>query len=339
MPTRICVWTMVCLSAAVTLQGAWKTRADAPPRKVVIASAQLRFGGTPEERLEIFRRGFEEASRTEIAGERGLDLVVFPEFALQREAREAADQAIGLDEPIVRQLREIVRQHRAWTVAPITLREADGERCSNAAVLFDRAGEVAGVFRKVHPMVDPDGRFEAGVTPGAAYPVFECDFGRVGILICWDMSYPEAWTALAEGGAEIVALPSASPQTLRPAAEALRHCYYVVTSTPRDNAALFDPIGRTVAQVTESGMLVHEVDLSYAVVHWSETLRNGQALTERYGDRVDGSYSSREDTGIFWSNDPAITIGEMMRELELREMPVTIETVKRARNRAVGAAR
>ncbi len=330
---------MVCLLAATTLQGAWKTRADAPPRKVVIASAQLHFGGTPEERLEIFRRGFEEASRTEIARERGLDLVVFPEFALQREAREAADQAIGLDEPIVQQLREIVRQHRAWTVVPITLREADGERCSNAAVLFDRAGEVAGVFRKVHPMVDPDGRFEAGVTPGAAYPVFECDFGRVGILICWDMSYPEAWTALAEGGAEIVALPSASPQTLRPAAEALRHCYYVVTSTPRDNAALFDPIGRTVAQVTESGMLVHEVDLSYAIVHWSETLRNGQALTERYGDRVDGSYSSREDTGIFWSNDPVITIGEMMRELELREMPVTVETVKRARDRAVGAAR
>ena len=178
------------------------------------------------------------------------------------------------------------------------------------------------------------GVFEGGVTPGEGYPVFDCDFGRLGILICWDMSYEEAWNALAAGGAEIVALPSASPQTLRPAAQALRHHYYVMTSTPRDNAAVFDPIGRTAAQATAPGVLVHEIDLAYAILHWSETLREGRALTERFGAKVGGSYSTREDTGVFWSNDPQLSIGAMIRELGLREMPETMERVEAARKAA-----
>ncbi len=325
----------MCVASAVRGEAAWRSRADQPPRKVVVASAQLRFAGSVDERLELIRSGLAEAGRKTAEQGKRLDVVVFPEFALQREGRSAAEQALGLEEPWVKQLKDFVREHRAWTVVPLTLREEDG-RCSNAAVLFDRAGEVAGVFRKVHPMKDPDGRFEAGVTPGDAYPVFECDFGKLGILICWDMSYPEAWAALANAGAEIVVLPSASPQTLRPAAEALRHHYHVVTSTLRDNASLFDPIGRTIAQITQPGMLVHEIDLSYAILHWSPTLQEGRALKERYGEKVGGTYSSREDTGVFWSNDPEITIGQMIRKLGLREMPEVVAEVEAARTERAG---
>ena len=218
----------------------------------------------------------------------------------------------------------------------MTLREpAEKGRVSNAAVLLNRAGRVAGIFRKVHPVADPDGTFEGGVTPGDAYPVFNCDFGRLGILICWDMSYNEAWDALAAGGAEIVALPSASPQTLRPSAQALRHHYYVVNSAPRDNASVFDPIGRTIAQVTQApGMVVQEIDLAYAILHWSETFHEGDALRQRFGSRVGGTYSSREDTGVFWSNDPQLTIGAMARELGFKELPAEIERMEQARLRS-----
>ncbi len=321
-------------TAGVTAKEAFVSRADQAPRKVVVAAAQMRLAGSLEERLEKIRGGLEKAASHAASSGKRLDLVVFPEFALQREGRTAAEQAVGGDEPAMAALSEIVGRYGAWVVMPMTLRESDGERCSNAAVLFDRAGRRAGVFRKVHPMLDADGRFEGGVTPGEAYPVFECDFGRLGIMICWDMAYPEAWAALAANGAEIVAVPSASPQTLRPAAEALRHGYHVVTSAPRDNASLFDPIGRTIAQATEPGMLVAEIDLSYAILHWSETLREGRALTERYGARVGGMYSPREDTGIFWSNDPAVTIGQMIRELGLREMPAVVAEVEAARREA-----
>ena len=82
---------------------------------------------------------------------------------------------------------------------------------------------------------------ETGTTPGGSFPVFECDFGRVGIQICFDMLYPDGWEALARQGAEIVALPSDSPQTTYPAFYALQHRYYVVSAVPRDHAAVYSP--------------------------------------------------------------------------------------------------
>ena len=268
--------------------------------------------------------------------------MVFPEFAFLREKGVTADErAVELKGPVLDTLGEKAREHHTWIVAPMTLREPESSgKLSNAAVLLDREGRVAGIFRKVHPIVDADGTFEGGVTPGETYPVFECDFGRLGLLICWDMGYEDAWRALAAAGAELVVVPSASPQTLRPAAEALRHHFYVATSTPRDNASIFDPIGRTISQVTQApGTAVREIDLAHALLHWSERLQEGRALKERFGERVGGDYSSREDTGVFWSNDPTTSIGAMIRELGLSEMQAEIDRMEAARQRALADPR
>ncbi|MGH9817237.1 MAG: carbon-nitrogen hydrolase family protein, partial [Candidatus Acidiferrales bacterium] len=175
---------------------------------------------------------------------------------------------------------------------------------------------------------------EGGVTPGSDFPVFECDFGRLGILICWDMVYEEAWEAMARGGAEIVALPSASAQNVRPMAAAMRHHYYVVNSTPKTSVSVFNPIGLPIAESRLPGVLVCEIDLAYAVLHWSSALKEGRAFTRKFGSKVSHSYSVQEGTGVFWSNDPAMSIGAMMRELGLWEMPEAIERSRRAQDRA-----
>jgi predicted amidohydrolase len=231
-----------------------------------------------------------------------------------------------MKDPALLAIAAKAREYQTWIVAPMILRE-EGQQdlATNAAVLLDRAGAVAGVYRKVHPVADGRGILEGGVTPGNDFAVFDCDFGRLGILICYDMSYPPAWQAMADAGAEIVAVPSASPQTLRPSAEALEHRFYVVTSTPRDNASMFNPIGMTIAQTTNNKVLVHEIDLSYAILHWTANLEDGRALTRRFGNRVGYVYSSREDTGVFWSNDPTMSVGAMVKELGLREMAEALE--------------
>jgi hypothetical protein len=78
-------------------------------------------------------------------------------------------------------------------------------------------------------------------------------------------------------------------------------------------------------------VVVQEIDLAYAILHWVEELQEGRILRDRFGSRVGGQYSSREDTGVFWSNDPAISIGSMIREFGLREMPAEIERMDRER--------
>lgn len=333
-----CGWAACPEAPGETTEPRFVSRANTAPRKVVIGSTVARFEGPVERRLQLVETLLNvaaEQAATKYPG-RGLDLMVFPEFTLRRdEGRNAAEQAVILEGPVLHVLGSAARRHHAWLVVPMVLRETGAAgRLSNAAVLINREGEVAGLYRKAFPVADDRGVFEGGVTPGDTYPVFNCDFGKLGILICWDMSYEEVWDRLAAGGAEIVALPSASPQTIRPVAQALRHRYYVVNSTQRDNVSLVDPIGRIVVQVTDApGVLVHQIDLSYAILHWTETLRGGEALTERYGHRVGYDYSQREDSGVFWSNDPQLTVGEMIRALGWREMPETIERVRAARER------
>ena len=130
-----------------------------------------------------------------------------------------------------------------------------------------------------------------------------------------------------------MAVPTASPQNIQPAAQARRHHYFVVNSAPRDNASVFDPIGRTIAQQTIApGVVVQQIDLAFAILHWSETLHEGRALTNRF--QAGGSYSTREDTGVFWSNDPQHSIGSMIRDLGLREMSAEIERMEAARLKA-----
>jgi predicted amidohydrolase len=326
------------LFAQVEPKAVFQSRADSPPRKVVIATLMIKLRGAAGDRTGIVADLIDKAA-TEAARrnpDNGLDLVVLPEYALQSESGNSAlTRSVSLKDPALLALGAKAREHRTWIIVPMILREDGSEKiATNAAVLLNREGAVAGVYRKVFPVADEHGVLEGGVTPGNDFPVFDCDFGRLGILICYDMSYPASWEALAAAGAEIVAVPSESPQTVRPSAEALQHRYYVVTSTPRANASMFDPIGMTIAQTTSSGVLVHEIDLSYATLHWAPTLQDGRALSHRFGDRVGYTYSSREDTGVFWSNDPAMSIGAMIKQLGFREMASALEYSRQLQDQA-----
>jgi hypothetical protein len=162
---------------------------------------------------------------------------------------------------------------------------------------------------------------EGGATPGDALPVFNCDFGKLGIQICYDMEFDDGWAELGRRGAELIAWPTQSPQTSQPAFRAKQQRGYIVSSTWRHNASIFEPTGKIAAQITPpQNILVHELDLSYAILPWSSKLRNGEALKKAYGDKVGFRYYEDEDCGIFWSNDPGITVGEMVRSIGVLEI-------------------
>jgi predicted amidohydrolase len=238
-------------------------------------------------------------------------------------------------------MRAKAQQLVTYIVLPLFLMENRAKGlCTNAAALLDRAGKVMGIYRKVHPVAARESAvLEDGVAPGKEFPVFECDFGRLGIQICFDMEYDDGWEALARQGAEIVVWPSQSPQTVRPAAYAMRHRYYVVSSTWRNNASIFEPTGMMAAQILPpERVLVHQMDLSYLLLPWQPALRNGEALREKYGTKVGYHYSEAEDRGLFWSNDPAMPIGRMVRELNLELFDATIERNRKLQDAIRGGA-
>ncbi len=83
--------------------------------------------------------------------------------------------------------------------------EKEGSLIYNTGVLMDRGGNIAGKYRKVQlPLAEA----EFGVTPGCEFPVFDTDFGKIGILICFDHFFPEPARILSYNGAEIIFVPT-----------------------------------------------------------------------------------------------------------------------------------
>ncbi|HXX22045.1 MAG TPA: carbon-nitrogen hydrolase family protein [Terriglobia bacterium] len=298
-----------------------------PPRKVIVGTAMQAFWGEYpglEKRLEqlggIVDQMVEESKRKY---GRSMDLAVLPEVAVTGEVTgEAVESSVPFEGRVKEAFARKAQEHQCYIVVPMYLLEDKGRKiCSNVAILVGRKGEVVGTYRKLHLAV-PVGSdsMEGGMTPGKEVPVFDCDFGKLGMQICFDMEYDYGWDQLARKGAELVAWPTQSPQTAQPAFRAMRHRYYIVSSTWRNNASIFEPTGRITAQIKPpEQVLVQEIDLSYALLPWSKELRNGEALREKYGDKVGFRYYEDEDRGIFWSNDPSVTIGQMVRSIGVAE--------------------
>jgi len=317
---------------------------DQPPRKVIVGTVMQPFWGKHpglEKRLDQLTTIVDRMqAESEMKYGRGLDLAVLPEMALTGEGKaggEVADWSYPLEGPIHDTFTQEARKIHSYIVVPtFLLEDRASKRCSNAAILFGRKGEVVGIYRKVHLVVDTDSdSLEHGSTPGMEEPVFQCDFGKLGIQICYDMDFDYGWRELARQGAELIAWPTQSPQTSQPASRAKRNHCYIVSSTWRSNASIFEPTGKIVSQVKwpasekkveagnlippEDNILVQDLDLSYAILPWSSTLQNGEGLKQMYGDKVGYRYYEDEDCGMFWSNNPHMTIRRMLRSLGLIE--------------------
>ncbi len=327
-------------SAALT--GAPQSTSGLPPRKVIVGTAMQSFWGPYpglEKRLEqlagmVDRMAQESKSRYG----RGLDLAILPETAITGEAGgDALACSVAFPGAVGETFARTAREHRCYVIVPTYLREShDSKRCSNAAVLVDRTGKVAGTYRKVHLVVASDGKtMEGGSSPGQELPVFDCDFGKLAIQICYDMEFDRGWQELARKGAELIAWPTQSPQTAQPAARAMQQRCYIVSSTWRHNASVFEPTGKITAQVRPpEQVLVQEIDLSYAILPWSSKLRNGKALQERYGEKIGFRYYDDEDCGIFWSNDPRTPVRQMVQSLGLLEAEDELARVRESYRRA-----
>jgi len=322
---------------AANSAGSVRTTSNTPPRKVIVGTAMQAFWGQYpglQSRLEQLGGIVDQmAAQAEKSYGRGLDLAVLPEVAITGEAgNDAVDHSVPFEGEVQDAFTRKAREHRCYIVVPTYLLESKAKkRCSNAAVLVGRQGEVLGTYRKVHLVVSLErGTMEGGAAPGDALPVFNCDFGKLGIQICYDMEFAEGWAELARRGAELVAWPTQSPKTSLPAARARQQRCYIASSTWRHNASLFEPTGKIVAQIKPpQSILVQELDLSYALLPWSSKLRNGEALRQAYGGKVGFRYYEDEDCGIFWSNDPQITIGEMVRSIGVLELEEELARVKK----------
>jgi len=192
------------------------------------------------------------------------DLVVLGEtLTYYNSGRTPAEVAEPIPGPSTEYFGGLAKKHNLYIVAG--LYERSGCLVHNVAVLIGPDGNLVGKYRKV---TLPDGEWNAGVTPGSDYPVFETRFGKLGMMICYDGFFPEVARQLTLRGAEIIAWPvwGCNPELAR--ARATENHVYLVSSTYEDISrewmltAIWDHTGQTIGLAKEWGDIAFaEVDL------------------------------------------------------------------------------
>jgi predicted amidohydrolase len=139
------------------------------------------------------------------AADRGAELIVLPEYlnamGLDREAaRHRAAEPGG----IIEQAREFCRDAAGWLLLPII--EQRGALIYNAAHLFSPSGDTILRYDKTHLTITE--RRDLGLTPGDAVPVVDTPLGRIGVMTCYDIYFPEVARLLSLQGADLIIFPS-----------------------------------------------------------------------------------------------------------------------------------
>ena len=143
----------------------------------------------------------------ETAAAQGARIVVLPELANTGYVFASRAEAFSLAEPV-----PAGPTSQAWIAAAARLgiyivagiTEQDGQRLYNAAVVIGPQGYL-GTFRKLHLWGDEHLFFEAG---DRGLPVFDTEYGKLGVIICYDGWFPEVYRLMAMQGVDIVCMPT-----------------------------------------------------------------------------------------------------------------------------------
>lgn len=213
--------------------------------------------------LKRIEAGFDKAA------DMGADIICFAETMNDRGTTLKPEEKYEtLDGIFCTLMKKKAKERGCYAFFTFHELDADGAR-HNTAVLLDRNGEIVGTYYKSNLTI---GEFESGMVPGNSYPVFDTEFGKVGMLICWDTYFPESARAMTLRGAEILLVSTAGNPTHRHIARAKENGVFVVVacaaSQPDAGIAptkIINPKGEVIAQEAEdNGVAFAEVDINDA---------------------------------------------------------------------------
>jgi hypothetical protein len=247
---------------------------------------------------------------------RGTDLIALPETW----AGQLQNRPETLDGPIITAISDIARRHNTWIVCPID--RLDGNRRVNSAVLIGRDGKVAGTYDKVYPYWS---EFDLAqiVEVGSATPVFDTDFGKLGMAICFDANFPEVWKGLADNGAELVVWPSAYSAATTLQAHALVNHFAILTSTHTTDCIVYDIDGSEMLYEKSDDVNISRftLDLDRGIYHENFNLDLLAKLLAEHPDDVEvEKHHLREQWIILKSKRPGISARALARQYGMEEL-------------------
>jgi predicted amidohydrolase len=248
---------------------------------IQVALIQMCATGTKEANLSLIRRMVRDA----VEGVKKLDVVCLPEYCYGVPTADTSrDLAESIPGNYSEEIAKLAERYKVNISAGSFAEKGERRKIYNASLFFNRRGEIIGKYRKTHLMNAMNYRESDSVLPGDSIAVFETDFGRVGVMVCYDLRFPELARTMTSQGAEIIFVPSAFPSglPLPPRTDhwdvltkctALLNSVYVVATNQfgQDHgenyfgrSSVIDPWGtRTVQATGRQGIIYGAIDLEY----------------------------------------------------------------------------
>jgi len=250
--------------------------------------------GDADANIKILEQAFHSASLP--------DILVLPELANSGYNFSSAEEARSYSETMdnssfLEFLRETSRKRNIYIVSGFN--ENDNNQIYNTAIMTGPEG-ITGKYRKVHLFMNEKDYF----TPGdLGFPVFRTELGFLGMLVCFDYIFPEAWRIIGMKGASIICHPSnlVTPyaQKVIPAHSIINRVFVITanrTGTEGDltftgQSFIADPDGNIFCKASENETVlnIREIDPARS---------DNKMITARnhvFNDRRPGSYKELLD--------------------------------------------
>jgi predicted amidohydrolase len=246
------------------------------------AMIQMRSGLAPGANIDDAVRMIGEAKAA------GAAYVLTPEMTNILAAKREQLLAVVVEEEMdasLATLREVARELGIYVHVGSLAIKVSHDRAANRSFLIDPKGDIAARYDKIHMFdVDLAGgesyRESRNYRPGELAVLADLPWGRIGLTVCYDLRFPALYRALAEGGATMLAIPSAFTNQTGEAhwhvlirARAIENGCFVFAAAQggrhengRDtygHSLIVDPWGRILAEGgTEPAIVMAEIDLT-----------------------------------------------------------------------------
>ncbi|MCS5609080.1 MAG: carbon-nitrogen hydrolase family protein [Candidatus Poribacteria bacterium] len=239
------------------------------------------------------------------SGEFGVDIACLPEIF-------AGNHPEPIPGPITDAVGKLARQYGMYVICPIV--EDDQDKQYNTVVLIGRKGEIVGSYRKVFVFW---GENLSPSQDGVKY--FETDIGRICILTCFDINFPELWQCADDLGAEIVFWPSAYGGGMPLNAFAELYHYYIV---PVGAGNIIDVTGREmVCQNPREQHFIATLDLDRVFIHDNYTQEKVQKMLLDYKGKVEIEQRyNMEAWTLIRSVDSTVSVRQLCQKCQIETL-------------------
>jgi len=250
------------------------------------------------------------------------DLIVLPEMCDRYE--QTPPEILPRLRPRVsagmtQMLSKTAREHGCYIAYATTATDENG-LWRNAVVMLDRSGRTLASYYK-NFLVSTE--IERGLTPGATPCLAECDFGRVGFVVCFDLNFTELLEAYRQLKPDLIVFPSHyHGGVMQPYWAYQTRAHFLgcmgMAGIPSE---VYSPVGQLLASSTNYfSHVTAKVNLNCAVVHLDFHWEKLRALKIRHGRDVLISDPGQLGAVLVTCQNPALSITRLIQEFEIETL-------------------